>query len=64
MPASDYEDDEIGIICPACEYEIRKSIGWIRRHAQLECPGCGQVIDIDRNFRMPGRTRNPNDPSR
>ncbi|MET3594681.1 hypothetical protein ABID26_004089 [Mesorhizobium shonense] len=25
MPASDYEDDEIGIICPACDYESGKA---------------------------------------
>jgi hypothetical protein len=65
LSGSSYEDDEIGVICPACEYEIRKSIGWVRKHTQIECPGCGQRIDIEsRNFRMPGQTGGNNDPSR
>ncbi|BCH29858.1 hypothetical protein MesoLjLc_17880 [Mesorhizobium sp. L-8-10] len=57
MPAS-HDQDEIGVICPVCDYETSKSIDWIRNHTQLECSGCGQVIDIEsRNFRTAGRTR-------
>ncbi len=47
-----YEDDEIGVICTACACEVKKTIGWVRKHTQLECPGCGAMIDIEsRNFR-------------
>ncbi|MDW6026654.1 hypothetical protein SAZ10_33330 [Mesorhizobium sp. BAC0120] len=58
LSGNSYEGDEIAIICPACNYELRKSIGWIRKHTQLECLRCGRTIDIEsRNFRIPGRTQ-------
>ncbi|MGX5800593.1 hypothetical protein ACWGS9_05045 [Bradyrhizobium sp. Arg314] len=47
------EDDEIGVVCAGCSYETRKSIGWLRAHTQVECEGCGAIIDVEsRNFRM------------
>jgi NMD protein affecting ribosome stability and mRNA decay len=46
------EDDEIGVVCTDCAYETRKSVGWLRAHTQVECPGCGAIIDVEsRNFR-------------
>ncbi|MDX8466130.1 hypothetical protein RFM26_10600 [Mesorhizobium sp. VK23B] len=46
------QDDEIGVVCTDCAYETRKSVGWLRAHTQVECPGCGAIIDVEsRNFR-------------
>jgi hypothetical protein len=46
------QDDEIGVFCAGCAYETRKSVGWLRTHTQVECVGCGAVIDVEsRNFR-------------
>lgn len=41
-----YEDDEIGVICVACSHEVKKTVGWLRKHIQLECPNCGAMADI------------------
>ncbi|TIQ32489.1 MAG: hypothetical protein E5X48_25805 [Mesorhizobium sp.] len=46
------EDDEIGVVCTDCAYETRKNVGWLRAHTQVECHGCGAIIDVEsRNFR-------------
>jgi hypothetical protein len=50
-----HERDEVGVICPSCLLEAKKSVGWLREHTQLECSRCGQLIDVEsRNFRKPG----------
>ncbi len=65
MTDRSYEDDEIGVICAACSYEAKKTVGWVRKHIQLECPNCGAMVDIEsRNFRpaaSSGQKRQPRD---
>lgn len=57
MPDESSDQDEIGVICQACKFEVRKSVGWIRIHTELNCPRCGAAIDIQsRNFRAARKT--------
>jgi hypothetical protein len=57
------ENDEIGVFCEKCAYETRRSVGWLRKHTQVECVSCGAIIDVESiNFRniAPHRRRGPN----
>ncbi|MCL2679627.1 MAG: phage terminase large subunit family protein [Dehalococcoidia bacterium] len=39
-----YDDVEIGIHCPGCDYEIVVTLGQIHRREKIACPGCGSEI--------------------
>lgn len=55
----DLDDNEIGVLCPDCDHETKKRIGWVKTHTQMECRNCGNIVDIEsRNFRVPHDTRN------
>jgi transcription elongation factor Elf1 len=44
---------EIGIPCPGCGHNTKKSIGWLKTQNQLTCGGCGKVIELESsNFRQ------------
>ena len=40
MSQSIFDKQELTIPCPHCGREIKKSIGWLKRHRQFVCP-CG-----------------------
>jgi hypothetical protein len=47
-----YNADEIGVYCDRCDYQTKKSIGWLRGHTQVECVACGNIINVEsKNFR-------------
>ena len=37
---------EIGVPCPDCRRETRKTIGWLKSHDLLACVGCDRPIDL------------------
>jgi hypothetical protein len=46
-----YEDDKLWPIkCPACLEEVTKTVGWLKTHAEIKCPGngCPNTILIGR----------------
>ena len=37
-----YEDDKLWPIkCPACGEEFTKTVGWLKTHSEVKCPGNG-----------------------
>lgn len=38
---------EIGLPCPACGHETKKTFGWIKSHNEFICP-CGMTVKLDR----------------
>lgn len=53
MTKRETDNFEIDVECPQCRHKARTCVGWIRAHTQMECPNCGEIIDIEsRNFRL------------
>lgn len=42
-----FDKAEIAIPCPQCGHESKKTIGWMKSHENMQCPGCGSVITLD-----------------
>jgi len=42
-----FDDKSITFKCPKCGYEITQTIGWLKDHDRIECPGCGVGIKLD-----------------
>lgn len=49
-----FEKAEIGIPCPKCGHETKKSIGWIKAHDEFTCAGCGSVIALEKEKLLSG----------
>ena len=49
MPTGLLDSTEIGIPCPECAHETKKSFGWIKAHSDFTCSGCGRNIHMDRD---------------
>ncbi len=47
MAKSILDSAEIGVPCPGCGHETKKSVGWLRSHDELVCSGCGETIRLD-----------------
>jgi hypothetical protein len=60
MPSPVSDRGEIGVRCPVCHYETKATIGWVRHHNQLPCPGCGKMIALEsKNFRTVRKSSRP-----
>jgi transposase-like protein len=46
MMAGYFDDATIDLPCPQCGKKTKKSIGWIKNHANFTCRGCKSVIDL------------------
>jgi hypothetical protein len=38
---------ELAIACEKCGAQCQKTIGWIRLHRDMKCPGCDSVIVLN-----------------
>lgn len=47
---------ELAIACEKCGAQSTKTIGWIRLHRDMKCPGCEAVIVLNTS-RMTGTIR-------
>jgi ribosomal protein S27E len=41
-----FDDAEIKIPCPGCGKTNKQTVGWLRRHSQVACLGCGFLISL------------------
>jgi transcription initiation factor TFIIIB Brf1 subunit/transcription initiation factor TFIIB len=47
-----FDGHEIEVPCPKCGQKTKKTIGWLRDHAEMICAGCGVTIVLkDEGFR-------------
>lgn len=47
-----FDSAEIDLDCPICGTTQRKTIGWLKSHSIMSCPGCGRTIDlVDQGFK-------------
>jgi len=45
MTNAPLDEASINIPCPQCGHTFGRSVGWIKRHTEFACPGCGAAID-------------------
>jgi hypothetical protein len=43
-----FEQAELGIECPKCGHENKKTVAWIKAHNSLTCAGCNETIRLDK----------------
>jgi ribosomal protein S27E len=43
---SPFDDSEIKVRCPDCGKTNKQTAGWLRRHSQVACLGCGFLIPL------------------
>jgi ribosomal protein S27E len=48
------DDASITIPCPRCGEKTAKTIGWMKAHDQIVCPGCGVTIKLQRDGLLKG----------
>ena len=41
------DDLKFPIDCPHCGHKSQKSVAWLKRHREFECPGCGVRFDAN-----------------
>jgi len=44
-----FDKQSLGIPCPSCGHETKKSVGWIKLNDHFECVGCGQNVHLQRD---------------
>jgi len=38
---------KIEVSCPGCGHKSAKTIGWLKKHNEMTCIGCGQRIELE-----------------
>jgi hypothetical protein len=49
-----FDDAEIEIPCPGCEYKTKKAISWIKANDAFVCSGCGATVRLNRDKLLGG----------
>lgn len=44
-----FDSEQIGIPCPKCGYETKKTIAWLRENSEFVCANCGTEIALERD---------------
>jgi len=42
-----FDKAKLGIPCPKCGHETKKTIAWIKSHVEMTCSGCGSAVTLD-----------------
>ena len=52
-----FDQQTIGVACPACGHTTHKMLAWIKVHSDFACPGCRKIIHLERDTRVRGIRR-------